>query len=432
MSKLFTIAAILLLGMMRAPAAAAQTPQDRDAIRRAVLDYVEGFYEGDTAKIIRAFRPDVYKYGFDYVEKENKYEGELMKYDEIIAYARRFRERGRKTPPTAAKVVDLLDVQDQIASVKLTAWWGIDYVLLAKYDGRWMISSIMWQGNPPKPAPQSAAPKRGTLFIVGGGPQTPALVKEFVDLAGGAGHSQIVVFGMASATGLATGEEKANDLRKLGATALNVFVNTAQANTDSVAHLLDGATGVWFLGGDQVTLLKALKGTKTEQAIHRMYANGAVIGGTSAGAAVMSSTMLTGDERHPGGVRPVIDTSSAGAWMTIARDNIVTTPGFGFISNAIVDQHFLRRKRNNRLISLVLEQPVHLGVGIDESTVLVVEPDGRWRVDGESVAVVYDARQASVTQPGATLGASGVVVHVLPAGSRYDPQTGIATLPLFR
>ena len=401
-------------------------------MKRAVLDYVEGFYEGDTAKIIRSFRPDVYKYGFDYVEKERKYEGELMRYDEIVAYARRFRERGRKTPPTAAKVVDLLDVQDQIASAKLTAWWGIDYVLLAKYDGRWMISSIMWQGMPPKPAAHSGAPKRGTLFIVGGGPQSPALVQEFVDLAGGAGHSKIVVFGMASATGLATGEEKANDLRKLGATALNVFVNAAQANADSVAHLLDGATGVWFIGGDQVRLLDALKGTKTEEAIHRLYANGAVIGGTSAGAAVMSSTVLTGDERHPGGVRPVNDTSSAGAWMTIARDNVVTTSGFGFIANAIVDQHFLRRKRNNRLISLVLDQPVHLGVGIDESTVLVVEPDGRWRVDGESVAVVYDARQASVTQPGATLGASGVVVHVLPAGSRYDPQTGVSTLPHFR
>ncbi len=429
MNKIFTLASIVLLALARAPSSKAQTPQDRDAVKHAVLDYVEGFYEGDTAKIVRAFRPDVYKYGFDYVEKDKKYEGELMKYDEIVAYARRFKERGRKTPATAAKIVDLLDVQDQIASAKLTAWWGIDYVLLAKYDGRWMISSIMWQGPPPKPAAQSSAPKRGTLFIVGGGPQPPALVQEFVDLAGGAGHSRIIVFGMASATGLTTGEEKATDLRKLGATALNVFVNTAQANTDSVAHLLDAATGVWFIGGDQVKLLEALKGTKTEQAMHRMYANGAVIGGTSAGAAVMSATMLTGDERHPGGVRPVKDTTSGGAWMTIARDNIVTTPGFGFISNAIVDQHFLRRKRNNRLMSLVLEQPVHLGVGIDESTVLIVEPDGRWRVDGESVAVVYDARLASMTQPGATLGASGVVVHVLPAGGRYDPQTGVATLP---
>lgn len=274
----------------------------------------------------------------------------------------------------------------------------------------------------------TAIAPRGRLFIVGGGPQPPALVQEFVDLAGGK-RARIIVFAMASSSGLTSGEEKAVDLRKLGATATNVYVNSAQANTDSIAHLLDDATGVWFGGGDQVLLAKALKGTKTELAIHRQYIAGAVIGGTSAGAAVMSAVMITGDERHPGGVRPVRDSSSEGAWMTIARDNIVTDAGFGLISNAIVDQHFLRRKRNNRLISLVLEQPVHLGVGIDESTALIVEPDGRWRVAGESVATIYDARHATITTPGATLGASGITMHVLPAGSRFDPRTGAVTLP---
>ena len=273
---------------------------------------------------------------------------------------------------------------------------------------------------------QGTAP-RGRLFIVGGGPQPDALVKEFVDLAGGSGKAKIIVFAMASSSGLTSGEDKAADLRKLGATALNVFVNSQQANTDSVAHLLDGATGVWFGGGDQVLLAKALKGTKTEQAIHRRYESGAVIGGTSAGAAVMSAVMITGDERHPGGVRPVKDSTES--FMTIARDNLVTDAGFGLISNVIVDQHFIRRKRSNRLVSLVLEQPVHLGVGIDESTALIVEPDGRWRVAGESAAIVYDARKSSIVKPGSTLGATGIIMHVLPAGSRFDPRTGVATLP---
>jgi len=86
---------------------------------------------------------------------------------------------------------------------------------------------------------------RGTLFIVGGGPQPPALVQEFVRLAGGPGRAKIIVFAMASSDGATSGEEKARDLRTLGATALNVFVNHDQANTDSVAHLLDGATGIW-------------------------------------------------------------------------------------------------------------------------------------------------------------------------------------------
>jgi cyanophycinase len=115
--------------------------------------------------------------------------------------------------------------------------------------------------------------------------------------------------------------------------------------------------------------------------------------------------------------------------MTIARDNIVVDSGFALLTNAIVDQHFVRRKRHNRLLSLVLEHPVRLGVGIDESTALVVEPDGRWRVAGASVAVIYDARRAALTPTAATLGGTGIQIHVLPAGSRFDPASGVATLP---
>jgi cyanophycinase len=291
------------------------------------------------------------------------------------------------------------------------------------------LSSSRDTASRPDPA-ATTLPGRGRLFIVGGGPQPPALVREFVDLAGGAGRARIVVFAMASSDGAASGEEKARDLRALGATAVNVFVNSAQANTDSVARLLDDATGVWFGGGDQVLLARALHGTRTERAIHARYAAGAVIGGTSAGAAVMSALMITGDERHPGGARPPSDSSDA--FMTIARDNIVVDSGFALLTNAIVDQHFVRRKRHNRLLSLVLEHPVRLGVGIDESTALVVEPDGRWRVAGASVAIVYDARRAVITPSAATLGGTGIVIHVLPAGSGFDPASGVATLPTTR
>ena len=78
---------------------------------------------------------------------------------------------------------------------------------------------------------------------------------------------------------------------------------------------------------------------------------------------------------------------------------------------------------------IVLERAPHLGVGIDESTALIVEPGGRWRVAGARVAVVYDARRARLTPAGATLGATGIMMHVLPAGARFDPQSGTATLP---
>ena len=271
-----------------------------------------------------------------------------------------------------------------------------------------------------------AAQGRGSLYIVGGGPQPPALVQEFVDLAGGRGKANIVVFAMASVNGEKGGEEKAEQLRGLGATARNVWITREQAATDSVAKLLDGATGIWFGGGDQNRLAEVIKGTATERAIHRRYAAGAVIGGTSAGAAVMSALMITGDERAPGGLRP----DSTLSYGTIARSNVVVDSGFALIGNAVIDQHFLRRKRHNRLVSLVLERAPHLGAGIDESTALVVRPDGTWGVSGASVVVIYDARRASITgEATATLGAGGITMHVLPAGSRFDPKSGKAALP---
>jgi cyanophycinase len=141
--------------------------------------------------------------------------------------------------------------------------------------------------------------------------------------------------------------------------------------------------------------------------------------------------MITGDEKLPGGSRPPKDpTDSSSKFLTIARDNIVTAAGFDLLPGAIVDQHFVRRRRLNRLISVVLEHPDRVGVGIDESTALEVGPDGTWKVLGESVAVVYDAREAHITPPGqAPLGAADVRMQVLPAGSTYDPSTGKAQLP---
>jgi len=276
-------------------------------------------------------------------------------------------------------------------------------------------------------APSPALAQHGLLMIVGGGPQPPALVQRFVDLAGGRGHARIVVFGMASEDGEKAGEEKAQDLRALGAEARNVWANHAQANTDSVARLLADATGVWFVGGDQVKLIAALRGTKTDSAMHARYRAGAAIGGTSAGAAVMSAVMITGDEKHPGGARP--DTSTGG-FMTIARDDIVTDSGFAFVRNAIIDQHFLRRKRHNRLISIVLEREPHLAAGIDESTAIIVRPDDTWEIAGESAVTVYDARHGSITSSRSpVLGATEIRMHVLPAGSTFDPRSGTARLP---
>ena len=122
------------------------TSADSQAVRRAAMNYLEGFYEGDTAKLVQALRPDMFKYGFWKAKDSTRYAGERMSYDEAIAYARKMRADNRKTPATAPKEVLVYDVQDQTASAKVRAWWGTDYLLLGKYDGRWMISHVLWQG----------------------------------------------------------------------------------------------------------------------------------------------------------------------------------------------------------------------------------------------------------------------------------------------
>lgn len=269
-------------------------------------------------------------------------------------------------------------------------------------------------------------PARGTLLIVGGGQQPRELVQQFVDLAGGAGHARIAVFPMASGDPTA-GPEKAAELDSLGAHAFVLNVTKAQANTDSVVKLVNGATGIWFVGGDQARLTAQLLGTAALRAIHDRYRAGAVIGGTSAGAAVMSDSMLTGNQFFPG-LPTAVD--SGVSTQRIGRHVIEITPGLGFLHDAIVDQHFIRRMRENRLLSVVMERPSFVGVGIDEGTAVRVYPDGHWEVLGRSAAIVIDARHARITPPGAPrLGATDMRLSVLPAGSTYDPRSGRATLP---
>ncbi len=261
---------------------------------------------------------------------------------------------------------------------------------------------------------------------MGGGEIPDEILDRFLALAGGR-DARIVVFPMASQYP-DSGVELTEDFRTAGARAERVVLTREEADAEGAEARLAGVTGIWFGGGDQSRLTAALKGTRTERAIWSRFREGAVVGGTSAGAAVMSTPMLTGDEKHPGGDRPP-EKDSSDAWLTIARDNVVTAEGFALLPGAIVDQHFVRRRRNNRLLSVVLEHPELVGVGIDESTALEVGPDGLWHVLGRSVAVVFDARHSKITPPSAkVLGADNVLLHVLPAASTFDPRTGEAHL----
>jgi hypothetical protein len=142
----------ILLSLLCAGAASAQAPAapaaDRNAVQRAVLDYIEGFYEGDTAKLVRSLRPEMYKFGFYKEAPTAPYGGSRMTYDAAIAFARRVKANNTPAAANAPREITIYEVLDQTASVKIRAWWGTDYMLLGKYDGKWMISHVLWQSPP--------------------------------------------------------------------------------------------------------------------------------------------------------------------------------------------------------------------------------------------------------------------------------------------
>ena len=261
---------------------------------------------------------------------------------------------------------------------------------------------------------------RGSLVIVGGGDRPEAMMRRFVELAGGAG-ARIAVVPNASSEPEETGRELVAELDGLGARAFVYLADRAEAGTVAAAARLDSVTGIWFSGGDQARVTEALGGTPALRAMQRRYREGAVVGGTSAGAAIMSDSMITGNQTPPGNTTGYYGDE----YPAISRRRVEIVPGLGFLPEVIVDQHFIRRERHNRLMSAVLERPALLGVGIDESTALEVGPDGRWRVLGESAIVIYDARKARVTdRTKPLLGAVGLRVHVVPVGGVFDPRSG--------
>ena len=123
---------------------------EKQNITNAVMDYVDAFYFGDTTKILRSISPAVVKYGYYRKKDATVYEGEPMSYREMLDYAASVKKRNNPNADKLEKKIEILDYQDQTAAAKLHAWWGTDYILLAKLDGKWMITHVLWQ-SPPKP-----------------------------------------------------------------------------------------------------------------------------------------------------------------------------------------------------------------------------------------------------------------------------------------
>jgi hypothetical protein len=139
------VAAVALLPA----AAAAQGDADREGVRAAVLDYVEGIYEVDASRIERSVHPELAKRGFFVKRGETAYSSATMTFQQLVDLAKSYNKDGR-VKKDAPKEIVIFDVSDQTASAKLTAVWGIDYIHLAKYDGKWKFVNVLWQTPPPK------------------------------------------------------------------------------------------------------------------------------------------------------------------------------------------------------------------------------------------------------------------------------------------
>jgi cyanophycinase len=252
----------------------------------------------------------------------------------------------------------------------------------------------------------------GSVIIIGGAEdkvRDRVILNRFASLAGGR-DATVAVISTASSLGAEAGERYRNVFADLGIERVRPLhaITRSQANDESAARVVKDATGIFLTGGNQLRLSSTIGGTRLADAILERFRNGAVIAGTSAGASAMSSHMIA--------------FGASGATPKHRMAQIAA--GLGVLPGVIVDQHFQQRNRLGRLLSLIAQNPSLLGLGVDEDTAGVVGPDHVMEVIGRgSITVVdgagseTDAWEIHGHRP---LMISGVVLHSLPAGYRFD------------
>jgi len=220
---------------------------------------------------------------------------------------------------------------------------------------------------------------KGSLFIIGGGKRPPSMIQEMVKTANLETEDYIVVLPMATAY---PDEATISIAKEIGAYSSNKIVGfnfiKGEALKPSRLDSLKKAKLIYITGGDQNRFMEIVRDTPLHETIKEAYSGGSTIAGTSAGAAVMSRIMITGDQKT---------VQDYGDFEKIWYDNVVTQEGLGLLENVVIDQHFIVRSRYNRLISVLAEFPEHFAIGIDEGTAIVVHKN-KAKVVGESQVVV--------------------------------------------
>lgn len=260
-----------------------------------------------------------------------------------------------------------------------------------------------------------ASSDQGQLVIIGGAEDKEGeckILREFVRRAGGT-KARIVVMTVATELPREVGENYIRVFERLGAEDVRIVdtVTREDASSTTALEAIQKATGVFFTGGDQARITGILKDTEIDATIHKRYSEGIVVGGTSAGAAMMPDVMIVEGDSE---TNPRVEVVEMG-------------PGMGFLPGVVIDQHFLQRGRLGRLISALAQQPAVLGFGIDENTAVVVQ-DNQFEVIGEGAVTIVDESEATHTNiddilKDEALAICGAKLHILPHGYRFDLKT---------
>ena len=241
-------------------------------------------------------------------------------------------------------------------------------------------------------AQAQTAPK-GNLFIIGGGERSDNLIGTLVKTANFKAKDYIIVLPMASEIPDTGFKYISAQIRKQTNLDIKNFnFSKHDVNDKKWVDSLAGAKLIYILGGDQNRFMKAVLGNPVYTAIHEAYKNGATIAGTSAGAAVMSKYMITGQQ--------LLDTVYKETFNKLWDKNVEFAEGLGLLQNTIVDQHFLKRNRYNRLISSLAAHPDLVCVGIDESTAIIVHGNKATVAGDSQVIRMANPKNLKATQKG--------------------------------
>ncbi len=260
-------------------------------------------------------------------------------------------------------------------------------------------------------AKEAFSPPSGKLFIIGGGKRPPALLQAMVDASGLDTAGYAFILPMASSEPDTAAWYGIRQFTELGLPAERFRACNFEQGSYSKAAIdsLRGARLIYITGGDQNRFMDAVLGSPVYDAIHQAYKEGATIAGTSAGAAVMSRKMITGNEyKHP---------EYTGDFRTIEAGNMEIKEGLALLPEAIVDQHFIYRMRMNRLITVALEHPGMACIGIDESTAILVEGDEATVVGNYQVILLRNPHEGKIQN--GLLGGRGMELSVLLPGDVF-------------